>query len=100
MHTRTIMLRRYRLAPGTVDEFMGWWTSSIPQLRAESGFTVDAAYVDREAETFTWVLSYPGDRAAFDAADALYSARPERAAAIAVAPLLIDVSVEFPERVL
>ncbi|GGH33417.1 NIPSNAP family protein [Microbacterium album] len=96
---RTVMLRRYRLADGTADEFVAWWRARILPLRAAAGFRVDWAYLDRENETFTWMVSYPGGRADFEAAEDTYSSSPERAAAIAVAPPLRDASVGYPERV-
>ncbi len=99
MTGRTLMLRRYLLAAGTADEFLSWWSSRIPALRERAGFAIEWAYLDREAETFTWAISHPGDEAAFRAAEEAYAADPERAAAIAVAPPLVDVSIGFPERV-
>lgn len=99
MSERTTMLRRYTLTPGTADEFLDWWAAHIPPLREAAGFAIDAAYLDREHETFTWMLSHPGDRAAFEAADSAYAADPARAAAIAIAPPLVDATIEFPERV-
>ncbi|MBL5972708.1 MAG: hypothetical protein D3X82_02745 [Candidatus Leucobacter sulfamidivorax] len=100
MGRRTLMLRRYLLGPGTADEFLAWWLPRIPPLRERAGFTIEWAYLDREAETFTWAISHPGDEAAFRAAEEVYTADPERAAAIAVAPPLREASVGFPERIL
>lgn len=100
MEERTLMLRHYVLSPGTTEEFQAWWSTNIPELRKRMGFTVEWAYLDREGETFTWAITYPGDEATFRAAEEEYTAHPERAAAIAVAPPLISASVAFPERIL
>jgi|GEM_PF-3188648 len=100
MGGRTLMLRRYTLAPGTADEFLAWWRSHIPALRERAGFTVEWAYLDRTGGTFTWALSHPGDESTFRAADAAYARDPRRDAALVLAPALVDVAVGFPERVL
>jgi len=93
------MLRRYRLASGTADAFLAWWSAHIPPLREAAGFRIEWAYLDREQETFTWAITHPGDRSAFEAAEAVYAALPERVEAIAVAPPLDEASIGYPERV-
>lgn len=99
MTERTLMLRHYDLAEGTSERFLSWWSSHIPALRERGGFTIEWAYLDRDRETFTWAISYPGGEADFRRADAVYEADPEREAAIAVAPPLRRASVGFPQRV-
>jgi len=46
-------------------------------VRAQFGFIVECAVVDREAEGFVWVVSADGD---FEAADRAYYDSPARAA--------------------
>jgi len=96
---RTIMLRHYTLQPGTADAFIDWWKASIVPLREAWGFAIDWAYLDRENNTFTWTISYPGDEAAFRACDEEYSAHPDRAAALSIAPPLAGATFGFPERI-
>ncbi|MBX3195695.1 MAG: hypothetical protein KF727_11440 [Microbacteriaceae bacterium] len=96
----TIMLRSYLLQPAGADEFLAWWRPRIPPLRERYGFRIEFAHLDREHDRFVWALSYPGSRAAFEAADAVYSADPDRAAAMALAPPLRDSVVGFIEPVL
>ncbi|MBO1902707.1 hypothetical protein J4H92_12195 [Leucobacter weissii] len=98
MSDRTLMLRRYELAPGTAEEFGSWWSAHIPALRERAGFAIEWAYLDAEHEAFTWAISHPGDREAFLRAERAYEADPDRAAAIALAPPLRSAAVGFPER--
>jgi hypothetical protein len=76
-----VQLRRYTLQPGTTEEFLAAWRQAC-EVRAQYGFTVALAVVDREVEGFVWVVTHDGD---FAAADRAYYASPERAA-LAVDP--------------
>jgi len=71
-----VQLRRYQLKPGSVDAFLDAWRAAC-EVRAQFGFTVESAVVDREAEGFVWVVSADGD---FEAADRAYYDSPARAA--------------------
>ena len=71
-----VQLRRYQLKPGSVDEFLDAWRAACV-VRAQFGFTVERAVVDRANEGFVWVVSVEGD---FDAADRAYYDSPARAA--------------------
>lgn len=93
------MLRRYLLDEDAVDAFLVWWQAGIPALREKEGFTIEWAYLDRDNATFTWAISHSGDRSAFDEAEARYLALPDRAATIATAPPLKEMSVGYVERV-
>ena len=57
-------LRRYRIAPGKLDEFIGVWKAGVVPLRERFGFQVHGA----------WSIELVG----FDAADAAYYASEER----------------------
>jgi antibiotic biosynthesis monooxygenase (ABM) superfamily enzyme len=76
-----VQLRRYRLQPGSTDDFLGAWRATC-EVRAQYGFTVAAAVVDRENDGFVWIVTHDGD---FEAADRAYYDSPERAA-LAVDP--------------
>jgi hypothetical protein len=76
-----VQLRRYQLKPGSVDAFLDAWRAACV-VRAQFGFTVECAVVDRDTEGFVWVVSAEGD---FDAADKAYYDSPARAA-LAVDP--------------
>lgn len=76
-----IQLRRYQLKPGSVDAFLDAWRGAC-EVRAQFGFTVEYAVVDRANEGFVWAVSVDGD---FDAADQAYYESPARAA-LAVDP--------------
>ena len=62
---RTIQLRRYEIAPGELDAFVDWWRTWMPTVRPEAGFTIEWAYVDREANEFVWAVSAAGDAETF-----------------------------------
>lgn len=74
-------LRRYQLKPGSVDAFLEAWGAACA-VRAQFGFTVDFAVVDRVNEGFVWAVSVDGD---FEAIDRAYYDSPARAA-LAVDP--------------
>ena len=71
-----VQLRRYQLAPGTVDDFVGAWRRLVA-VREQYGFRVEFAVVDRDAEQFVWAVSHVDG---FAAAEEAYYASPERAA--------------------
>jgi len=70
--SKTIQLRRYKLAQGREDEFAKGWSSHIPALRRENGFTIEFAHLDRENSVFTWAVSVRGDEAAFKRTEQQY----------------------------
>ena len=78
--TRTTQLRFYRVNEGRLEEFVRGWRDGVAPLRRRFGFEVDEAWAGTEDDTFAWFVSYPGDAAAFRAADERYYASPERAA--------------------
>jgi hypothetical protein len=77
--TRTVQLRRYRLFPEVVDEFLDWWASPFFATREAAGFTIEFGVFVPESNEFVWAVSAPGDRAAFEALEAAWAASPERA---------------------
>ena len=70
-------LRRYRIAPGKLDEFIGVWKAGVVPLRERFGFQVHSAWSIEESSEFVWVISHDGPEG-FDAADAAYYASEER----------------------
>ena len=73
-------LRDYRIVAGSLDQFVDEWLTQIAPIRRETGFTIERAWTVDSESRFVWVLSYPGDWDAFDAADRTYYASPARAA--------------------
>ncbi len=71
----TVQLRRYELYPEVVDQFLAWF-DDVLAVRAEFGFKVEFAYLNRESSEFTWAVSHEAD---FDAVEADYLASPGRA---------------------
>jgi hypothetical protein len=71
-------LRDYRIADGSLDEFVEEWQALLAPLRRKLGFRIEGAWVVREQSRFVWLLAYPGDWKAFEAADARYHSSPER----------------------
>jgi hypothetical protein len=75
---RRAQLRSYVVRDGQMDAFMAAWKGGVIPLRRQFGFTIDGAWLDREANRFVWVVGYDGP-GTFDEAAAAYYASPERA---------------------
>ena len=88
----TVQLRRYRLEPGRLPEFLAWFPTVLP-VREQYGFRVVFALADHTLETFTWAVAYDGDEAGFLAAAERYDASPEKAAAFETFPRVITEHV-------
>jgi hypothetical protein len=71
-------LRDYRIAEGELHRFIGEWRARIVPLRREMGFSIDGAWTVDSESRFVWLLSHPGDWAAFEDADRAYYASPQR----------------------
>ena len=83
---RTVQLRRYRVDPGELVAFTGWWRDRLLPAREEFGFTLEFAVAVPETDEFVWAVSSAGDAAAFSALDAARAASPQRAAAFEGVP--------------
>lgn len=79
----TVQLRRYDIKPGDMEVFVDWWRSSIVGPREQYGFRVLFAFADEATNEFVWAVAHDGD---YEAADTLWNASSERAAALAIAP--------------
>jgi antibiotic biosynthesis monooxygenase (ABM) superfamily enzyme len=96
----TVQLRRYRIEPGRMPEFLAWFPALEP-VRERYGFRVLFALADRERNTFTWAVSFDGDEAAFTAAEKAYNDSAERAAVFGTFPHCItEKEIGFAEDVL
>lgn len=73
-------LRDYRIAAGSMDEWVALWRAKVVPIRRSVGFTVAAAWVLEEEDRFIWLLTHPGTWDDFARADERYFASPERAA--------------------
>ena len=71
-------LRDYLIVEGSLEAWVREWTEHIAPLRRELGFTIDGAWTVVEESRFVWLLSYPGDWPAFEAADRAYYESPAR----------------------
>src|SRR5687768_7431970 len=71
-------LRDYRITHNELDQWVDEWRSGIAPLRRELGFTIERAWKVDEDSRFVWLLSYPGDWEAFEAADRAYYDSPQR----------------------
>ena len=88
----TVQLRRYRVEPGRMGDFLAWFPTVLP-VREQFGFRVVFAYADHALETFTWAVAHDGDEAEFLAAVERYDASPERATAFETFPRVITEQV-------
>lgn len=73
-------LRDYRIAEGSLDQFVEEWSTRIAPIRRELGFTIDGAWTVEDESRFVWLLTYPGDWDAFAAADRAYYGSAQRRA--------------------
>ena len=71
-------LRDYRIVNGSLDEWVDEWVAEIAPLRRELGFTIERAWTIDDESRFVWLLSYPGNWEAFEAADRAYYDSPRR----------------------
>ena len=71
-------LRDYRIVDGSLDQWVDEWLAQIAPLRRELGFTIERAWTIGAESRFVWLLSYPGDWEAFEAADRAYYESPKR----------------------
>lgn len=96
----TVQLRRYRIEPGRMADFLAWFPAIRP-VRDRFGFRVLFALADHEHDTFTWAVAHDGDEAAFREVEATYNASPERAAAFETFPRCItEMEIGFADDVL
>ncbi|SEP22442.1 hypothetical protein [Trujillonella endophytica] len=96
----TVQLRRYRIEPGRMADFLTWFPTVLP-AREAFGFRVVSAYADHALDTFTWAIAHDGDEAEFLAAVERYDASPEKAAAFETFPRCVAEQVNgFVEDVL
>ena len=68
-----VQLKRYWIAPARWDDYLAIWRK-IAAVRERCGFTICCAFVDRDANVFTWAISHPD----FEAGAAAYYADAER----------------------
>jgi hypothetical protein len=71
-------LRDYRIVDGSLDQWVEEWRRGIAPLRRELGFTIERVWRVDDESRFVWLLSYPGDWDAFEAADRAYYSSPQR----------------------
>ena len=88
----TVQLRRYRLEPGRMADFLAWFPTILP-VREQFGFRVVSAYADHAQNTFTWAVAHDGDEAEFLAALERYDASPEKATAFETFPRVVTEQV-------
>jgi len=68
-------LRIYDMNPDTLDDFVDFFPRVV-ELRHSAGFTVEEAWVDRDANRFVWIDGDAGDDG-FAAAERRYCTLPE-----------------------
>jgi hypothetical protein len=58
--SRTTQLRRYVIDEQYFDGYLEWWKNTILPLRVHFGFSIDAAFADRENHQIVWAISVAG----------------------------------------
>jgi hypothetical protein len=71
-------LRDYRIADGSLDQWVEEWLAGIAPLRRALGFRIEKVWTVADESRFVWLLSYPGDWEAFQTADRAYYDSPQR----------------------
>lgn len=66
-----LQIRRYKIQPGHLDDFVTAWRQGVVPLRKEYGFTVHGAWAVDETSEFVWVLAHT-DRESFQSANRRY----------------------------
>ncbi len=79
MSDRSVQLRIYTVAEGTLDAVVERWRTGVRPLRERYGFVVEGAWTIPDQHRFVWILSSRGP-GSFEEADAAYYASPERKA--------------------
>jgi hypothetical protein len=77
IRVRKVQLRRYTVAAGQMERWVGEWRERVVPLREAHGFEVVGAWVVEGSDEFVWVIANDGSRT-FEEADAAYYASPER----------------------
>lgn len=90
---RTTQLRRYRIVPGQLPEFVAWWRARLLPAREAFGFTLEFALAVPETDEFVWAVSVDGDEAALGSLDVAWTASPERATAFEGVPQRVAAHV-------
>lgn len=75
----TTQLRIYTINRGKLDEFVAAWRKGVYPLRLTHGFSIPAAWVNRERNEFIWLLTWDGSEP-FAEKERAYYASAERAA--------------------
>ena len=97
---RTVQLRRYRVVPGQLPDFVAWFTDRLIPARQAHGFVVQFAYAVPETDEFVWAVAVDGDEQQFAAVDERYTASPERTAAFEGVPARVEsMQLAFVQRV-
>jgi hypothetical protein len=77
-----LQMRRYEIDPALVDDWLAFFERLTP-VRAQFGFRLLSAYLDRANSEFTWIVEHDQP---FAEAEAVYMASPERATMFAGQP--------------
>lgn len=64
-------LRVYDLTDGSVDVFIDAWRHQIVPLRRQAGYEVVGAWVDRDANRFSWIVGWD-EGSSFDDVESVY----------------------------
>jgi NIPSNAP len=70
-------LRRYKVKPGAMDDWVREWRDVVYPLRVRFGFAVVGAWIIAPSSEFLWILAYDGPDD-WAAAEERYYSSPER----------------------
>ncbi len=96
---RTVQLRRYRIAPGAMADFTGWWRGTLLPAREAFGFRLEFAVTVPETDEFVWAVSTEGGPEDFARIATAWDESPERALCFEGVPqrvLSMDLRIAGP----
>lgn len=97
--TTSYQLRRYTLDPELATDFIDFMLGQVIPLRQQLGFTVEQLLLAQDQTVFTWLVSVPGDIAAFEKAEQAWKQSPERARIFEGLPRhVLNQEISFVER--
>lgn len=93
-------IRRYRIAPGKMDDFVEAWRDGVVPLRKRLGFSIQGAWVIEESNEFLWIIDYDGPEGLATANEAYYASEERRSMSPDPAQHIVDAQHDLGRRVL
>jgi hypothetical protein len=93
-------VRRYRIEPEKMDEFVAEWRDGVVPLRERLGFIVDGAWVIEDSNEFLWIIGYDGPEGLAAGNEAYYASEERKSMDPDPARLILAGEHDLARRVL